>query len=138
MKVEFEKPYDEDDDDFDFEEFADTLREVLLSAAEESLKERGDKKYITFPDVEKMRDYNAAYELLLNAVGDDAKVVRSSSGRSMTLSIKSVGRDIPIKNPKYFYLAMKAASSVDISPYTSGILGISLTFNDVYKKELVE
>lgn len=138
MKVEFEKPYDEDDDDFDFEEFADTLREVLLSAAEESLKERGDKKYITFPDVENMQDFDASYVLLLNAVGEDVKVERSSSGRSMTLSIKSVGREITIKNPKYFYLAMKAASSVDISPYTSGVLGISLTYNDVYKKELLE
>ena len=134
MKVEFEKPYNEDDDDFDFEEFADTLREVLLAAAEESLKERDGKKYITYPDVEKMQDFNASYVLLLNAVGDGTKVER----RSSSFLIKSDGREITIRNPRYFYLAMRAASSVDIIPYVRGMLEISLTFNDVYKKELVE
>ena len=134
MKVEFEKPHNEDDDDFDFEEFADTLREVLLAAAEESLKERDGKKYITYPDVEKMQDFNASYVLLLNAVGDGTKVER----RSSSFLIKSDGREITIRNPRYFYLAMRAASNVDIIPYVRGMLEISLTFKDVYKKELVE
>ena len=138
MKVEFEKPYDEDDDDFDYEEFASALRETLLSAAEESLTKRADEKYITYPDIENIQDYEVSYMLFCNAIEDDAKIERSPYDRYMSLSAKSNERCITIKIPRYLYLAMKAATHIDISPYTNGTLKLSLFYSDIYKKELIE